>query len=110
MDRRQKWRIDTTISLPNLVSLAATIGAGLWWAATFSATTEHKFREDDRRMTAIEAKQSSLDKIPERMASQEAKINVLLETAKEVRDELRDYRKADVSLRKLEIKNGMIRE
>lgn len=110
MDRREKWRIDTTISLPNVISLIMTIGAFIWWAAHFSASTEFKFQADDKRMTAIESRQNQLDKVPERLATQEAKLEAVLGGIQEIRDELRENRKSDVSLRRLELKSGLVRE
>ena len=59
--------------------------SAIWWAATFSATTEN-------RLNSVETRQRSLDQLPERMARQEAQLESTNALLRDIRDDLRDLK------------------
>ncbi len=100
----KKWHFDNTISIPNVISLMLTVGSFIWWTATFSSETQAKFNADDKRIIAIEAKQSNTDRIAERLIVQETKMDALIEATRDMQNEFKEFRKSEVSIRRAEIK------
>lgn len=103
-DEVKKFTFDNTISIPNVISLVMTVGAFIWWTATFSAESQAKFNSDDRRIQALEARQSNTEKIAERLVIQETKMDALIDATRDMQNEFKEFRKAEVSIRRAEIK------
>lgn len=101
---KKRWNFDDTISIPNIISVVTAILYITWWTATFSAESQAKFNADDKRIQALEARQSNTERIAERLIIQETKMDSLIEATRDMQNEFKEFRKAEVSIRRAEIK------
>ena len=82
----RRWHIDKTIPLVLIVAFITQTLVGVWWVSTFAAKTETKIE-------AMEMRQIGFSQLPERMARQEVQLTSILDTLKDVKNDLRSLNK-----------------
>lgn len=94
-----QWKIDRHVPLALIGAILLQSAVGIWWAASFSATTTGRLDASDTRVTAIERQMittvSAAGPVSERLVRVEVQIGTIKETVDKIEALIRRAPRAD---------------
>lgn len=81
----ESWHLDKRVPIAFIVSFAIQTALGIWWAATFSATT-------NQRLVALEERQAMAAPQGDRLTRVEVKLETAIDGILEIKGLLRQER------------------